>query len=133
MKRKNSLSKNSLSSLTHTYTHPQTHTTADSNHPTAGDDDGTPTDEEVVDGRRKASDLYQFSGENRDSHMETEKSPMNENGSEKMTGEYTYWNRTGDDKENNLIGKAADLAACSSTSKTRLSRRRGRRKDTHGR
>ncbi|KAL2225359.1 UNVERIFIED_CONTAM: Retrovirus-related Pol polyprotein from type-2 retrotransposable element R2DM [Sesamum indicum] len=52
--------------------------------------------------------------------METEKSPMNENGLEKMTGEYTYWNRTGDDKENNLVGKTADLAACSSTSKLGL-------------
>ncbi|KAL2237566.1 UNVERIFIED_CONTAM: hypothetical protein Sindi_0948300 [Sesamum indicum] len=120
---KNSLSKHSLSSLTHTYTHPKTHTKAVSNPPTAGDDDGTPTDEEAVDSeddRRKAADLDQFSGENRDSHMEIEKLPMNENGLEKMTDEYTYWNRTGDDKENNLIGKTADLAACSSTSKLGL-------------
>ncbi|KAL2237532.1 UNVERIFIED_CONTAM: hypothetical protein Sindi_0944900 [Sesamum indicum] len=50
MDRKNSLSKNSLSSLTHTYTHPKTHTKAVSNPPTADDDDGTPTDEEAVDG-----------------------------------------------------------------------------------
>ncbi|KAL2235688.1 UNVERIFIED_CONTAM: hypothetical protein Sindi_1301000 [Sesamum indicum] len=58
--------------------------------------------------------------------METKKSPMNENRLEKTTGDsdaHPCWNRPGDVNENNLFVSF----------KSRVSRRRGGRKDAHGR
>ncbi|KAL2251940.1 UNVERIFIED_CONTAM: hypothetical protein Sindi_2316300 [Sesamum indicum] len=58
--------KNSLSTLTHTNTHPKTHTSALATSPTAGDEDGAPADDEGVgdDGIRQETDRHgQVSGE----------------------------------------------------------------------
>ncbi|KAL2235627.1 UNVERIFIED_CONTAM: hypothetical protein Sindi_1294900 [Sesamum indicum] len=122
MEHKNSLTKNSLSTLTHTITHPKTHTYALATSPTAGDEDGAPADDEGVDGdgfRQETVRLGQVSGEIHELHIEPANPPLMESRIEEIDGDsdtLMCWHGDEDGKGIILNGRSVDLGPGSSLS-----------------
>ncbi|KAL2251926.1 UNVERIFIED_CONTAM: hypothetical protein Sindi_2314900 [Sesamum indicum] len=122
MEHKNSLTKNSLSTLTHTNTHPKTHTYALATSPTAGDEDGASADDEGVDGdgfRKETVRLGQVSGEIHELHIEPANPPLMESRIEEIDGDSVTlmcWHGDEDGKGIILNGRSVDLGPGSSLS-----------------